>query len=491
MDTPTQGATPPNDDPMLRLRYYRDTNQQGEAATYEKYLRATNQFRDEPTAHDYHAEYKSGLLAKRMQRENTNDKEMADAQTPGYGTQVLGGIASFLKDVPGGEAAQAAVRSGMSRPDPLSTAAMARHPLPSSKADTPQSYTSALSDIQGAEADAPSAVRGLNSFTGGAAAALAIPGGPMLSGARYGILSGLAKSDPNADLHDRIRSAGMRGTLSALAGKAGDVGITALRGKFAPTLGESALKYKGAIQDADQAAYGQAGAEGAQPQPMPPAVHQAFNEQDIAPFVEVVRHSRTFANADEPTILREAYKLMSERQGTLLNRAGATDNFKAGTSLEKSDIGLAKQQLLNAADPVMPSFRGAVEQHAELAGNRNAFRTMADATNRAIRSAPIPAKKLESNSHEAILEAVRKMKEEAAQAGIDGALGRLRESYHGSANPFKLFGAGPALIHANAAAPYVNALDQQTGTLGSAGAQMLRGGATAKGTSLLSALGLE
>lgn len=470
---------------LARLRAAHAPPPDDAAAALAK-LRATA-----PPAHDYHAEYKSGALGKRMARENANDKDMADAETPGYGTQVLGGMASFLKDVPGGEAAQAFVRSGMSRPDPMSTAAMARHPLPSSKADAPQSYSSALSDIQGAEADAPSVVRNLNSFTGGAVAAAATPGSPVLSGARFGILSGLGKSDPKADLHDRIRSAAIRGATGAAAGKAADVGITALRGKFAPTLGQSALKYKGAIQDADQAAYGQAAHEGAQPQPMPPEVHKAFNESDIAPFVEVVRNSRTFANADEPTILREAYKLMSERQGTLLNRAGAADNFKAGTSLEKSDIGLAKQQLLSAADPVMPSFRPAVEQHAELAGNRNAFRTMADATNRAIRSAPIPAKKLESNSHEAILEAVRKMKEEAAQAAMDGTLGRLRESYHGSANPFKLFGAGPALAHANAAAPYVNALDQQTGTLGSAGAQMLRGGATAKGASILSALGLD
>lgn len=553
-----RAAPPASDDPLDQLKALKGTK---------------------PAGHDYHAEYASGALQKRMGRENANDREMAAAETPGYGTQVLGGIASLGKDIPGVEALQAAIRSGMSRPDPQSVAAMARHPLPSSGADTPQSYGEALSDIQGAEADAPALVRNYNRFAGSAVAASTVPGSPVLAGARYGILSGLSQSDPNADIHARLKSAAVRGTTGALAGKLADVGLTAIRGAVSPTTGAASSARTAAMRAADEVSYGKVAEEAAASGGSTPAVRAALAAPDIAPYAEVIRTSRKFAGADDATVLQEAYKLMSERQGTLANRAGTTSDFKAGTSLEKADIGLAKGELLRAAEapstqtvtreippittaqsphpdtrtaisnfwdrirlvharsegttaqqmarralerhgaenvvspplsgapgpqtitettpipPAMPSFRSAVEQHATMAQNRDAFRTMGDAADRAIRGSRVPAKKLDVQSQEAVMEAIRKMKEEAASAGLEGTLGRLKDSYGFSPNPLKAFGLGPSLGNAARVAPYVNALDQQSGAFGGAATQALRsavmGSASPALTDFINQLGVK
>ena len=56
-------------------------------------------------------EQKAGILDDRIARENRNEAEQVDAETPSYAGQVFGGIASFGRDIPGVEAAQAGLRS--------------------------------------------------------------------------------------------------------------------------------------------------------------------------------------------------------------------------------------------------------------------------------------------------------------------------------------------------------------------------------------------
>lgn len=117
--------------------------------------------------------------------------------------KALGAPAALLRDVPGGEAAQSAVR------------ALVRG----------QSYREARSDIRNAEAAAPAALTIPARIAGGALAAGKIPGGPMVQGARFGILQGLAQSDPDVGIKQRIDDAGKAGALSAVtAGIANNAG---------------------------------------------------------------------------------------------------------------------------------------------------------------------------------------------------------------------------------------------------------------------------
>ena len=362
---------------------------------------------------------------------------------PSYAQRALGGIAALGHDIPGVEAAQAGAR------------ALVRG----------QSYRDALSDIQQAEQSAPKAVRVGNNLIGGGIAAMATPGGPVLQSARYGILHGLLNSNPDENLAQRTNAAALEGGVGAVAGKVGDQLTTVARALASKTPGAQFAARRAAMAAADALNYGKAAEEGtaAAASPMPESVQQAFNEPDIAPYVAEVRNSRTFANADDPTVLREAYKLMSEHQGTLNNRLVNANDFKAGTSLGKSDVGLAKQQMLSAADEVMPSFRQAVEQHAQAMGAQGAMQTGVDAATRMGRGTLAGAKKLGSKSPEALRAALQKMTPEEAQAALAGALGRTRELMGVTPNPLTGFGLGQSLMRAGRVGPFMQAAEQQAG----------------------------
>lgn len=361
---------------------------------------------------------------------------------PSYASQALGGIASLVRDIPGAEAAQSAVRAVVRR----------------------QPYAQARNDIRGAEDSAPPVVRNANRFVGGTIAALATPGASgALQGARYGVLNGLLSSDSNKGVKDRIDDAGVQMAAGAIGGKLADVGTTAVRGVLAKSLGSNALARKAAMSDASKALYGDAATEGASAfGPTPPAVHSALNASDVAPYVKAIRGSREFANADDPTVLREAYKLMSERQQLLKGRINAKD-FSAGTDLEHRNIGLAKQELLSAADQVMPSFRPAVAQHAEMAGEREAFREGAGAAGRIARNNTVAPRNLEKNSPEAFAAKITDMNESTAKASREGVLGALKKNQGLVRNTvtgkMNLNVLGPA----SRLAPYLRALDTQAG----------------------------
>lgn len=325
----------------------------------------------------------------------------APDDTPSYGQQALGGIASFLRKVPGGEMAQSAARAltreggisdfargALGTTDPTSLPEMLARGV-HSLTQSP-SYDRARQDIRLGEASAPAGVRNFNQFTGGALAAMAIPAnriavagrtllGPTAAqGFEYGAASGLGQSDPNADIAKRAKDAAVEGTITALAGKLGDTFSTGVRGLLAKDLGTNALERQAATRATDQINYGKAADEGAAAAARGPSpqVTRALQAPDIAPYADAVRSSRQFSNADDYTVLREAYKLMSERSGTLQNRIVNANDFKAGTSLEAGDVRLAKNQMLNAADApisVRPPIETAQSPHPDIRTAINDF----------------------------------------------------------------------------------------------------------------------
>lgn len=398
---------------------------------------------DTPAVEHAHREFAAGTLGGRMQRENANEAERtADETQPSYGQRALGGVAALARDIPGAEAAQAGARALVRR----------------------QPYREALSDIRGAEASAGGVGR-LNGIVGGVVAAAALPGSPAMQGARYGILSALGASDPDADLKQRIDNAAVQGTVGGLTGKAGDMLLTGGRALLTKPLGAQAIARKEAMTLADKAAYGRAAREGTANAigPRPPAVQQAFSAKDIEPYIQAVRESRQFANADDATLIREAYKLMTERQGTLANRVINASDYKAGSQLEKMDIGAAKQELMKAGDALMPSFRPAVAQHAEMAGEAKAMQTGADAARRLIRGTGVAGKRLAAQSPEGFRAQVAAMTPGEAGAALKGVLGRAKEGIGLSANPHTLFGIGSTVRSVGNVTPAVQALERQSG----------------------------
>lgn len=372
---------------------------------------------------------------------------------PTYAQQALGGVASLARNIPGAEAAQAGVR------------ALVRG----------QPYTEALSDIRGAENSANPWVRRYNSLAGGAVAAAAAPTGTFtnplgtggsiaLQGARYGAAEGLLSADPMSG-QDRLIHAGKDAAVTAAAGKLlGEFAPNVFRALRARTLGTTALGKATQMEAADALAYGKAAAEGVGL--THPQVTAALSHPTVAPYANEIRTSPIFKGADDATILREAYKLMTEKQQTLAQRVINSSDYKAGSALEKAEISQGKRQLLDAADNIMPSLRPAVYGHATAKGELDAFRTAADATGRITRGASVAGRKLGQNSPEAFEKSIHLMSEQEAKSGLEGALGQLKNKVALSVNPLKGFGIPKAASSVNRMAPYLEALDQQAGNVG-------------------------
>lgn len=364
---------------------------------------------------------------------------------PTYAQQALGGIASLARDIPGGEAAMAGSR------------ALVRG----------QSYGDALSDVRSGMDSAPAPVRWGNRVAGGVIAGAAMPGSNVaLQGARYGIAEGLLGADPST-VEDRLHEAAWKAPLDAGLGKIfGEMGPMAVRKLVAKPIDKMSQTLGDAISAFDSGAYGKAEAEAAlsAANPTPQIVSDTFNDPDVKPFIDAVRGSSEFKGASPGLILKEAYRQMSERQGRLGNIVANSADYKAGTSLEHREITSAKQKLLNAADAIMPSFRPAVQGHAGLAGERDAFEAARDATSNIVKGKSGGTKNLGTKSPAAFMRSLLGYSPGEAQTATKGLLGELKETPMGyNMNPFKLMGAPKAMIRSGRVAPYLNLLDDRAG----------------------------
>lgn len=195
----------------------------------------------------------------------------------------------------------------------------------------------------------------------------------------------------------------------------------------------------------------------------PLALRSALTSTDIKPFVDIVRESRSLKGADDAKVLREAYRLMSDRQGVLRNRVVSTDDFKAGTNLENIDIGAAKRALVDASGDVMPSFRGAVDTHASNARQIQSLREGADATKRLVKGAQPAGKNLESKTPEGFLASLPQKNGPELDAALEGVLGSVKQNIGPSASLRQGFGLIPSLKAPAQASRFVRSIDALKG----------------------------
>lgn len=453
------------DDPMLRLRYYRETGQDAEAKQYEAYLRDTGQYRDADPNAALHASYASGRLAK-----NNADKNAAE-QTGWWRTNIGGMVDAVLE-------APETVAAGF----PGASLLMSKgHSLLYGKpmSDVQRDINERTSDIPYASAIGRGA--GAYAAMSGGPAALA-SGGAKIGGAIGGAMASAAKSltSPaiggaalmgseqflNNDQNQSLLSRAGRGVAGGLfglgAGKLGEVLTTTARSVAAPSLGKAAEAIRSATRSADDALYGAAEQEGLLT-PTTPQIQSALRDPAVAPFANIVRNSKKFAGANDATVLRETYKLMSEQS---VKRGGAmatATDFKAGTSLEKDELDLAKRELLDAADSAMPTFRKAVETHARNARINRAFATGANAGRREMSNTSIAGERLPKLSPVATRKTLDAMSQDEAEAFTKGVLGRTFERMTPGANPINLFGIPRAVQAVYRAGPLLRAADRATG----------------------------
>lgn len=422
------------DNPKLYLQYLQETGQTDKARAFEEYLRETGQL-DDPMA-KYHAAFRSGRLQK-----NAADRNAADRIGRGdyFSALILEPFATVASGVPGAKLLASKIGSKVSGDTMENT----QREINERTSDVP--YASKAAQMVGTMALAP-----------------VLPASAVRAGAILGGADQFFNNDPNASTFGRFARGIGGAALGAVTGKALDGAMTAIRARATPKLGEQALAQRDVTRQVDDMMYGAAKLQGAG-KSATPEIEQAFSEPDIAPYVEAVRNTRQFKNADDATLLREAYKLMSEHQQRLGNSIADAADFKAGSTLQNNEINLAKGQLRDAGKTVMPAFPEAVSGHAENAGIQDAIGKGADAAQLAMSYIQPAGDRLHLDTPEAFSKAFEKMTRQEQLAALNGALGRVRNSLKITANPFSLYGFGSSALRAGRAAPVVQELDQLSG----------------------------
>lgn len=240
------------------------------------------------------------------------------------GLAVAGSLATPLGAV--GEALQAAkaAKSGAALVDALKAAKAAK---------------AGVSLVPMAAENAPTAVK----------AGRAIADAALQSGVA-GSIEGL--DDTSAE---GIRNAAQRGLFSAVMGGAiapvaGRVaqGAARLTGRVRgmPRLDRKAFELEDAMAAADAMNYGKAAGEASST----PPIREVLESKTVAPYAAMIRNSETFQNADDATVLMEAYKLMSQAQRRAGKSIEGSPEFFADLELKNADIGKAKERMLAAAE---------------------------------------------------------------------------------------------------------------------------------------------
>lgn len=226
------GPAIPQDDPMLRLRYYRETGQASEAQNYERYLRETGQWKEAAPTHD------SGFILRRNARGMANDREAAALPEPGYVSRFVTHALNAAQGIPG-------VR-------PIEAAAGA---LGSKLTDHPMTFAESRGILDAQTGNIGGKTSAFEHLLGSVATLPFLPANPTVAGALLGGANEALSADDES-LTERGLKTAVGAGVGAMTGKLLDHAVTAARTAFKPTSAAASNALAKARDDAASASYG-------------------------------------------------------------------------------------------------------------------------------------------------------------------------------------------------------------------------------------------
>lgn len=331
------GTSAHQDDPMLRLRYYRETGQADEAKNYERYLRETGQFAEDE---------KPGVISRGLSQlgaglshaiEHPIDFATSLVRAPvesaaNIVAPSVEGAAKYNAD-PMAQARNVARfggelhAQGVTRKERAAGIAQT-----AANVLTPELFSAVKAGL------APSI--GTKLATG---AGLATAGGA--TGAAY------SPNDPGAGAIAGGIAAPVLGGVAAGASK-GATKLTDLvrntsRIVRAQPIDAAAVEHTAATEAASRENYGRAAAEGEAAGGTTPALREALDDPLAKGYADRFRKSSRGAKADDATVARETYKLMSKVRRGLQKRMDQ-NGYDADLDLQRDDLAVAMKRLKDA-----------------------------------------------------------------------------------------------------------------------------------------------
>lgn len=469
------GTTAQQDDPMLRLRYYRETGQDTEATQYEAYLRETGQWKDQAPAQSPAARPEMSRIGQ-IQGAAESAMDAASLGLSGLAGDFIASLgAPTFKEL---RAERRARRESVpsSVRVPLELAGAVATPVPGAGLlNLGKGYSLGGALIKQAPQTAKLGVR-----TARAAGDAALQSG--IAGTAYGLddLSG-----------EGLMDAAGTGLLSAFmgAGIAGGLGSgteMAVRGakriKGMKRLDKAAFAISDDIKRLDKKNYPLA----EQTMVSTPQMRGILNKDEVvAPRVRDIRHEAAYQSRsmNDPKALMAAYRRLSSEQRraqATLERAKAGDvqydaKLSEGTI---ENIKKAKERLLAVSNP---AFRRAVNVHRVKSGELDAMLEGADIGIAAARNKSVRGGKMLTESREAYLRKIPKMTTNEAELALAGILGRFPEQASLTSSPLGLFGLVTSAVRAPLTTyrtmPIIRALEEKLGrgSMGQKAGDLIRG----------------
>lgn len=400
------GPAVQQDDPMLRLQYYRETGQQAEAQQYEQYLRETNQYRDptpavSPTTAAIRAAFKNGTLGAQMQAANAADAQ--DAQGPSYASRFATHLLNTAQGIPGMEALEAGAGALGSK--------LTAHPM---------NYRQSLATLRDATGNIGGATSAAEHVMGGLATMPLLPASPAAAGAVLGGADQALNADPDQSLMERAGRTAIGAGAGALIGKTLDNLITTARAKLpsaTATSAQNVIRREASRDAAANTGYGafrKLGDLGSTP------------ELDDILSLPVVRTAINTVKGESPTLAK-----LPDTDASVLDAVYKRIGSKAFKAVNGAETNEARQALLDAIDKASTakgvSYGDIVGAYKTASKGINAVQRGSDMVKGA--ATPLKAgRNLDKTSPEAFAQWAKRASPDELDAAKQGILGALKSS---------------------------------------------------------------
>ena len=370
-----------------------------------------------PPKHDFHAEYKSGALQKRMAGANARDAaNLADEQAsqPGYLERFATHALNAAQGIPGVEAVEAAAGA-----------------LGSKLTGRPQTYRQALGTLKTATGQIGGKTGMGERILGSTAVLPFLPANPVLAGAALGGADQALSADPDASLAGRAGRTVLGAAGGAAVGKAAEFAPTFVRGVLAKNPAANLLQRQASRAQSAAQLYGKALAEG-QGKTGTAAVQKFLAEPDIAAVVDELSQTRPFQGVakDSPEMLDAVYKTLSDRAAQLKKGLDSvTPNRPNIGRFRLHDTKAAQGELLDAVGGgttmpgPMPTYPAAVTDFAQRSADITGVKRGYDALRTSIHPTLPRGANLTRITPEALAEDAASMSPSVRSAVGEGVLG--------------------------------------------------------------------
>lgn len=262
-------------------------------------------------------------------------------------------------------------------------------------------------------------------------------------GGAVGNVDDLSAEGLTSALKEGGKSALLGASVAAPLGAAAGMGTRlAKRAAKAEKLDEKAVALQKEMRAADAVNYPVALTNWGMP--LTPKMQAVLKNPQVREIVGDLRQLEQWkgVKANDPKFLDAVYKELSDWGRELDTPLTAPPTRRANlTRAKKENVGLLKEQFLDAADQQLPGYRDAVSTHAGFEKKLDVHGEAADVARGVGSGKSLPGRKLRTESRAAYREnVIPKLSADEAELALGGMLGRGREAFHITNSPLGLFG---------------------------------------------------